>query len=165
MNRKEYAVLDTETTRYCSKCKINKDFDLFHIRNRATGLRDRVCGDCQNEYGRNHFKNNKSQYTDRRRKYRKRRREFIVAQKDKPCFDCGVKYPYYVMDFDHRDPKDKLFLISHAGYGQTHNGKLRKTLGSHGVGEERLVEEIAKCDVVCSNCHRERTHRRRLGIE
>lgn len=23
--------------------------------------------------------------------------------KEVPCGDCNIKYPYYVMDFDHRD--------------------------------------------------------------
>src|SRR5207245_2408021 len=36
----------------------------------------------------------------KRRQYR-RRVAFIRAAKNVPCTDCGVKYPYYVMDFDH----------------------------------------------------------------
>ena len=30
---------------------------------------------------------------------------------------------------------------------------------------DTILEEIAKCDVVCSNCHRARTYFRRSGIE
>ena len=72
----------------------------------------------------------------------KRRRDFTNAFKVVPCMDCGVEYPPYVMDFDHRDPKDKDFTIS---------ANVRsKSL-------ETLRQEIAKCDVVCANCHRERT--------
>jgi hypothetical protein len=56
--------------------------------------------------------------------------------------DCGIKYPSYVMDFDHRDPTTKLFAIGAA----------------YSVAEKRLRDEISKCDVVCANCHRERTH-------
>lgn len=69
-------------------------------------------------------------------------REFINSHKDVPCQDCGVSYPPYVMDFDHRDPSTKEFGI--AGYPK-HN-------------LEVIAQEIAKCDVVCANCHRERTH-------
>jgi len=55
--------------------------------------------------------------------------------------DCGISYPYYVMDLDHRDPKSKHKSVS---------AMLRYPI-------EKVVEEVAKCDVVCSNCHRERT--------
>lgn len=68
--------------------------------------------------------------------------------KDKPCMDCGVKYPYYVMQLDHRDPSTKL----------THPGRVP----SRGWSEEKTLAEFEKCDVVCANCHMERTHQQRL---
>jgi hypothetical protein len=71
----------------------------------------------------------------------------VKKHKEKPCTDCRVPYPYYVMDFDHRDLEDKEESI----------GKLVSKLCS----VKKLEAEIAKCDVVCSNCHRERTHRQR----
>lgn len=67
----------------------------------------------------------------------------IREAKNRPCFDCGIQYPYYVMQFDHREPAKKLFTIGNRG--------ALKTL-------EVLNAEIAKCDVVCANCHMERTH-------
>ena len=33
------------------------------------------------------------------------------------------------------------------------------------VERETILAEIAKCESVCANCHRARTHLRRLGIE
>lgn len=72
-----------------------------------------------------------------------RNRELLRLAKDNPCADCGREYPYYVMDFDHARGT-KRFEIR-AG--------LTKTV-------RMLLSEIAKCDVVCSNCHRERTHQR-----
>lgn len=71
------------------------------------------------------------------------RRALLSQYKDKPCADCGVRYPPYVMDFDHRDPTQKSFDVSQ---------RFRMRL-------ELLLAEVAKCDVVCANCHRERTHR------
>lgn len=61
-----------------------------------------------------------------------------------PCMDCKVWYPYYVMDFDHvrgRKHKNVSELID-------------------SLSKKKIDEEIAKCEVVCSNCHRIRTHNR-----
>jgi hypothetical protein len=52
------------------------------------------------------------------------------------------------MDFDHRDPALKLFNISEYG--------VKCALAV-------LIAEIAKCDVVCANCHRQRTHEAHTG--
>lgn len=61
-----------------------------------------------------------------------------------PCVDCGDCFPYYVMDFDHLN--DKSFAVS----------AYRKKTNSL----ERVKEEIAKCELVCSNCHRVRSFKR-----
>lgn len=75
-------------------------------------------------------------------------RATIRAAKDRPCADCGVAYPYYVMQFDHLDSSTKDFNIGPRG----------STLG-----KARLRSEIEKCEVVCANCHAERTHQRRMA--
>lgn len=48
------------------------------------------------------------------------------------------------MDFDHVRGR-KLFNVA---------------VGAFNVTEEKLLVEIDKCDVVCANCHRQRTHER-----
>ncbi len=73
---------------------------------------------------------------------------YIRAQKEgKPCTDCDEYHPHYVMDFDHVSGS-KLFNLSGAAY-------------SHGM--QSIIDEIAKCELVCSNCHRERTFQRLGG--
>lgn len=67
--------------------------------------------------------------------------EIIRKAKDKPCMDCGLSYPSYIMQFDHRDPIFKCFNVAQ--------------MSSHSV--KKLLVEIDKCDVVCANCHAERT--------
>jgi len=70
------------------------------------------------------------------------RNAFLAKAKDVPCADCGNKYPPYVMDFDHvRGVKS--FSIAQTSYTKP----LRD-----------LKREIEKCEVVCANCHRIRTH-------
>lgn len=73
-------------------------------------------------------------------------RAAVHAAKSKPCADCGVQYPYYVMEFDHLDADSKEFNVS--------AGVTSKSFA-------RLMAEIAKCEVVCANCHAERTHQRK----
>jgi hypothetical protein len=88
-----------------------------------------------------------AQYTAMTKARYARARRQIQARKDRPCMDCGVQYPYYVMQFDHRDPATKLFIISMA----------------RAVGL-RLDAEMDKCDVVCANCHAIRSHTSRQKI-
>ena len=76
--------------------------------------------------------------------HRDKNYSIISAAKEVPCADCGISYPSYIMDFDHRG--DKTFSI---GSSRTR------------VSAARLLAEIAKCDVVCANCHRARTYLRR----
>ncbi len=71
-------------------------------------------------------------------------RNYINKVKNVSCMDCGIKYPPYVMDFDHRDKKSKDIDV-----GRMING---------GWSKEKVDKEIEKCDIVCSNCHRIRTY-------
>lgn len=65
-----------------------------------------------------------------------------------PCMDCGGRFAPYQMDFDHRDPAAKSFNV------MTGRAMLMSTA--------KLMLEVAKCDIVCANCHRTRTQRMRL---
>ena len=73
-----------------------------------------------------------------------RNRKYILDAKNKPCVDCKVQYNYWIMDFDHRDPSTKLFDMSSIS-------------SQHSI--KRIQLELDKCDLVCANCHRERTHK------
>jgi hypothetical protein len=73
--------------------------------------------------------------------------QFIRSLKDNGfCIDCKQSHPYWRLDFDHRE--NKIINISTI------------TRKKH-WGRERILEEIAKCDLVCANCHRFRTHKRK----
>lgn len=73
-------------------------------------------------------------------------RALISSLKNVPCMDCCKRFHPVCMDFDHRPGEIKLF-----------------TIAARKMGREALLAEIAKCDVVCSNCHRLRTHVLRTG--
>jgi len=69
-----------------------------------------------------------------------RNRMILNEAKDVPCADCGKRFPPRVMDFDHRD-NAKAFNVGRCSV----------------MSVARVTEEIAKCEVVCANCHRIRT--------
>ena len=74
------------------------------------------------------------------------RRAWLRSLKEgKPCADCGNVFPPEVMQWDHRPEFEKLFEISTAYAGWT---------------REEVLAEIAKCDLVCTNCHTIRTFTR-----
>jgi hypothetical protein len=59
--------------------------------------------------------------------------------KQQACVACGESYPTAAMQCHHRDPRTKAAAVA--------------TLVHRGVREEILRMELAKCDVVCANCH------------
>lgn len=94
------------------------------------------------ESRRKHYQENREQYKRRNREKRERLRAALREVKSVPCADCRIQYPHYVMDLDHRDPETKSFDPANL----VNRGSWRI-----------FQEEIAKCDVVCANCHRVRT--------
>jgi hypothetical protein len=84
----------------------------------------------------------KKAYFDKR--YAERQLLF-AGLKNRPCMDCGGRFPPECMDFDHRDPKTKNMNVG----------------AMWSMKWERVLAEIALCDLVCANCHRIRTFARR----
>jgi len=97
---------------------------------------------------RRHYLANKEKYIDKKKRYREQLRALVRQLKEsEPCSDCGISYPYYVMDFDHLEGKQGLI----SDFAKT---------GRSGA----LKEELKKCEVVCANCHRSRTHKRQQNM-
>jgi hypothetical protein len=84
----------------------------------------------------------------RRTAYRRDHGKLLAELRTVPCFDCGRTFPYFVMQFDHRDATNKRYVVA-------------QMVGR--VGTQTILDEVAKCDVLCANCHRERTYQRRCG--
>lgn len=96
---------------------------------------------------RRHYEANKDYYIKKAYAFRVKIQQRVRDLKEaSPCVDCGKSYPHYVMDFDHRGDDPKIADITNI---------LKKT--SNWV---KVQAEIDKCDLVCSNCHRERTFQR-----
>lgn len=138
----------------CAACFLEKDDNDFAFRNkskggaRVAGTRQSWCRLCRSTYDRKRYISSDEQKRVRRKNdvVRKRDRDFVdVYLSQHPCVDCGES-DTVVLDFDHVRG-DKKFSISKGC--------------SQGVTLERLVAEIAKCDVRCACCHRRITHIRR----
>jgi hypothetical protein len=63
---------------------------------------------------------------------------------ERGCVDCGYKKHAVALDFDHLPGFEKTAAVSNL---------LSCT-------RARILAEIAKCEVVCANCHRVRTANR-----
>lgn len=133
-------------TKRCGTCGLTKDVTEFHRQARKFDGLQFECKACRHD---RHAATYTSQRRERQntlnRESRDRLRSAIQSLKGLPCMDCGVSYPPYVMDFDHRDGSGKVANVSRL----IQNGTW-----------EKVIEEVAKCDLVCSNCHRIRTHNR-----
>ena len=145
----------------CSKCGLPEGQVRFAIELSRGKLRPRLdCVDCRKQYLRKYYASKEAYFREYRvtnkirqnlkavecnKRKRHERYEKIQAIKEaSPCMDCEHKFPYFVMDFDHRDPATKVADVS--------------ILVKTGVRWSRVLEEIAKCDLVCVNCHRLRTY-------
>lgn len=81
---------------------------------------------------------------DCERRRRARIRKLVQEYKEeRPCHDCHNKFPHYVTEFDHA------------------RGSKRFNIGSlHTLVWSIILKELAKCDLVCANCHKIRSHKR-----
>lgn len=134
----------------CTWCGRLKNFAQFSIRYRD--VLHSACKDCHNAYTRRWYRKRRLRQIalagEARKRYNKLARALIAEVKSKPCADCKRKYPPHIMDLDHVTGT-KVDAVS---------VMVRRKLSL-----ERVKAEILKCEAVCSNCHRERTHRRRLA--
>lgn len=83
----------------------------------------------------------------RKRKYDERRALVDSIKLKTGCVDCGFNAHPAALEFDHLPGHIKSGTIAQLVYGAT---------------LKNLMIEIAKCEVVCANCHAIRTAQRRI---
>lgn len=128
----------------CTRCGKKKSLSEFNYKIKSKGIKNSHCKDCSRKYVREHYKKNRKYYLEKAKKrnkivwlkVREALWEYLLVH---PCVDCGEKDPI-VLEFDHlRDKKKNISSL-------TNDATLKKVL-----------EEIAKCEVRCANCHRRKT--------
>jgi len=95
------------------------------------------------------YQRNKDMIRDRKKHRISIARDYVITYKESnpTCIDCKIDYPPYALDFDHLPIYPKKFALSCSG--------------TRGRTIEAINDEIKKCEIVCSNCHRHRTYLRR----
>lgn len=117
----------------CSRCSTSKPLNQMAKQKGSPDGRSSWCKQCYRDV-------NRQPSLERLRQQRVK----LDALKDAPCGDCQTPYPPCCMDFDH-----------------VRGSKTKQVGRLYGYRDSRVLEEIAKCDLVCAVCHRLRTDARR----
>lgn len=135
-------------TKKCSKCLRILEESKFNWKYKNLKLQYH-CKECSRKYVRNHYYNNISYYLNKAH-----RRNLMVKERaykflgpyllSHPCVDCG-ETDILVLEFDHRDRTLK-------------EGEIRHII-QNGATLQKVIDEVGKCDVRCSNCHRRKTEK------
>jgi hypothetical protein len=126
--------------RHCGRCGADKLATEFHRRRRYGW--QAWCKTCRRAYDRDYHQRTRPIWAEVIEWYR-------CLKTDKPCADCGGIFHYAAMEWDHRPGSDKVAEVS---------AVVAKTRS-----KRRVLEEIAKCDLVCANCHAVRTYIRLMN--
>jgi hypothetical protein len=123
-------------TAICHECNERKPLNQFAPAPRNRHGRKAVCNKCC--------------YRRYKRGRDLRFRTWLDTLKlERGCADCGYREHAVALDFDHLPGVEKVMDIAQA-------------IGR--MSFERLQAEVAKCEVVCANCHRVRTMERRKEV-
>lgn len=134
--------------RICTKCRYKGPDSAFA--NKFKTNKRGLCKKCKSLYNKDWYGRNKKKHlvdvVRNNRKYRKLIRAAVDKLKERPCSDCGRRFPPCAMDFDHRHPGAKWMEVAH--------------LATRSTSLAPVLREIKKCDLVCAVCHRIRTWNR-----
>lgn len=135
----------------CSGCGELKALSAFHKnKGRKSGVNSR-CKPCRAvvDHARYEAKVGTSLPRHPQRSERGRKAWLVSLKAGKPCTDCGRIFAHQVMQWDHLPGTQKLGELG---------GEFRTRT------REEILTEIAKCDLVCTNCHAIRTFSRRGSL-
>ena len=125
----------------CNTCKQEKELEEYALNKTRKDGRANVCKACRIVYHAQHYKLNKQAYYDNKNERRKVSQRFLYDfYKSNPCIVCGYAW-VAALQLHHK--WDKFKNVSKMVF--------------EWYTIETLKKEIAKCDVLCANCHAEQT--------
>ena len=133
-------------TKVCTKCFEEKPIEDFPWKNNIRNKRHAVCKTCTAKRSNDWYQENKEGHIKNVRVntkgYRLEARQYIWGYlSTHPYVDCGETDPV-VLEFDHVRGNKVADVTAIVG---------------HGYAKEKIIEEIEKCDIRCTNCHRRKT--------
>ena len=124
----------------CSRCGTEKPVEDFNVKNKSKGTYQSSCRLCDKIIRKEAYLKNKKTTYARNAKNGKKNRQWFNEYKSKlKCSVCSENHPA-CLDFHHKDRDLK-------------ESEIAKLVG-HTFSIERIMAEISKCIVLCSNCHR-----------
>lgn len=133
----------------CTACGELKEETQFYKCNRWPDGLQKQCKDCHKTVNKKHYSANKDAYMSRSTAQRKEITEWWKEYKrDLTCQVCGESR-WWCLDFHHTDPTTKDMAVS--------------AMVSNIKNKETILEEIAKCVVVCRNCHADIHYQKNYG--
>jgi hypothetical protein len=136
-----------EAQKFCHGCRWWRPRREFSFEDAAHQALRSQCRCCCRERSRRHYVREKSTYIERNRRRRPLERRAAAAAvlqylREHACVRSGESDPV-LLEFNHLEPESKLANIS----------DLIRERASRG----QLAAEIAKCEVLCANCHQRHT--------
>jgi len=135
-------------TKTCTKCKRNLLVEEFAWRDKAAGERSKDCKECHRNWFKSWYERNKKSVGERHKRNREERRKWFQALKGTMCCQHCTENDPVCLEFHHEDPKEKEIDVAQAWV--------------KGWSRERILQEIVKCIVLCSNCHKKLHHKLRI---
>ena len=130
----------------CSTCKELKPFESYNKKSSNKDGLERYCKPCHKKRNKKHYVADSVPYKERAKHRRKKVSEWWSEYKSNlKCEVCEESRPW-CLDFHHLDPSAKEGTLS-----QIVNSKSKAS----------LELELAKCIVVCRNCHADIHHKER----
>jgi len=134
-----------EEYKKCSSCKLDlpankENFNYRYDRGKLKG----ICKKCQSDYKKKHYEDNKKEYMQKSFKYKQDFKLWFTEIKNKlKCSLCNEDR-YWVLDFHHTNPNEK-------------DGNVSVMISN--CNKSKIISEMEKCIVLCSNCHRDLHHK------
>lgn len=155
----------------CYKCKEEKPLNEFSLDSSRKDGHTNRCKSCKKNYSKSHYvtniekfksshkewKSNNShkinEYNTKQSEKRTQLKMKAIEYKGGKCTDCGISAHIdnrVIFDFHHKNPTDKEISLSSSSM--------------IGLEWDKICEELEKCELLCSNCHKLRHDHYKRGL-